>query len=197
MPPSQLHTPRLLLRQWRAEDLSPLAQMSADPQVMRYFPACLTRAESAAIIRRCQAHFARHGFGLWALERKDTGAFIGFAGLGHIGFEAHFTPAIEIGWRLGREHWGQGFASEAAREVLRYGFDQLGTHRIVAFTAEGNLPSRRVMQAIGMRHDPADDFEHPKLPAGHPLRHHVLYQITYEQWQSLPHDRNRGDSRLP
>src|SRR5690606_3606578 len=104
----ELYTPRLLLRQWRDDDLESLARMSADPEVMRYFPACLDRDESAALIERCGEHFARHGFGLWALERRDNGEFIGFTGLGHMGFEAHFTPAIEIGWRLARAHWGQG-----------------------------------------------------------------------------------------
>lgn len=181
-------TPRLLLRAWRDDDLEPLSQMNADPEVMRYFPACLDRAESAALIERCRAHFARHGFGLWALERRDSGAFIGFTGLGHMGFEAHFTPAIEIGWRLARAHWGQGLAGEAARAVLAHGFETLGMARIIAFTAVSNLPSQRLMQAIGMQHDPADDFDHPNLPLGHPLRRHVLYTLDREDWLETAHE---------
>jgi len=179
---SELYTPRLLLRQWRDEDLEPLARMSADPEVMRYFPACLDRAECAALIERCREHFARHGFGLWALQRRDSGEFIGFTGLGHMGFEAHFTPAIEIGWRLARAHWGQGLASEAARAALAHGFTELGMARIIAFTAVSNLPSQSLMQALGMQRDPADDFDHPNLPADHPLRRHVLYTLDRECW---------------
>lgn len=181
---TELLTPRLLLRLWKDADLDPLARMNADPEVMRHFPACLERGESAALIERCQAHFARHGFGLWALERRVDGAFIGFAGLGHMGFEAHFTPAIEIGWRLAREHWGQGFASEAARAALAHGFDERGMAQIVAFTALANLPSQRVMQAVGMQRDPADDFDHPALPPGHRLRRHLLYRLDRRRWQA-------------
>lgn len=183
----ELESARLLLRQWRDEDLPEFAAMCADPQVMRYFPAPLSRLESASLIGRIRGHFAEHGFGLWALQRKDTGAFIGFTGLGVVGFDAPFTPAIEIGWRLAREHWGLGYASEAAWTALRCGFDRLALKEVVAFTAQSNLPSEKVMQAIGMHHDSADDFEHPKLAAGHPLRHHVLYRITREQWLQTLH----------
>ncbi|NUT82734.1 MULTISPECIES: GNAT family N-acetyltransferase [Pseudomonas] len=183
----ELESARLLLRQWRDDDLPEFAAMCADPQVMRYFPARLSRLESAALIGRVRGHFAEHGFGLWALERKDTGAFIGFTGLGVVGFDAPFTPAIEIGWRLAREHWGLGYASEAAWTALRCAFDQLALDEVVAFTAVDNLPSQKVMQAIGMQHDPADDFEHPTLAVGHPLRHHVLYRINREQWLQTLH----------
>jgi len=178
-----LETPRLLLRPWRDTDLEPFAALCADPQVMEYFPACLNREESAALIERCRAHFAAHGFGPWALERKDCGAFIGFTGLGHIDFEVPFSPTIEIGWRLAREHWGQGFASEAARAALRCGFERLGLEEVVSFTTLNNQRSQAVMQAIGMHHDPTDDFEHPKLPAGHPLRPHVLYRLSHQRWR--------------
>ncbi|SFO69492.1 Protein N-acetyltransferase, RimJ/RimL family [Pseudomonas sp. NFACC24-1] len=183
----ELESARLLLRQWRDDDLPEFAAMCADPQVMRYFPARLSRLESAALIGRVRGHFAEHGFGLWALERKDTGAFIGFTGLGVVGFDAPFTPAIEIGWRLAREHWGLGYASEAAWTALRCAFDQLTLDEVVAFTAVDNLPSQKVMQAIGMQHDPEDDFEHPTLAVGHPLRHHVLYRINREQWLQTLH----------
>ena len=183
----QLESARLLLRQWRDEDLPEFAAMCADPQVMRYFPAPLSRLESASLIGRIRGHFAEHGFGLWALERKDTGQFIGFTGLGVVGFDAPFTPATEIGWRLAREHWGLGYASEAAWTALRCGFDRLALKEIVAFTTLSNLPSEKVMQAIGMHHDSADDFEHPRLATDHPLRHHVLYRITREQWLQTLH----------
>lgn len=183
----QLESARLLLRQWRDEDLPAFAAMCADPQVMRYFPAPLSRLESAALIGRIRGHFAEHGFGTWALDRKDTGAFIGFTGLGVVGFEAPFTPAVEIGWRLAREHWGLGYASEAAWTALRCGFDRLALKEIVAFTTTSNLPSQKVMQAIGMQHDAHDDFDHPKLGSEHPLRHHVLYRINREQWLETLH----------
>jgi|SRR3989344_1840313 RimJ/RimL family protein N-acetyltransferase len=183
----ELASARLLLRQWRDEDLPEFAAMCADPQVMRYFPAPLSRLESASLIGRVREHFAEHGFGFWALERKDTGQFIGFTGLGVVGFDAPFTPAIEIGWRLAREHWGLGYASEAAWTALRCGFDRLVLNEVVSFTTVGNLPSQKVMQAIGMQHDPADDFDHPRLALDHPLRHHVLYRISREQWLQTLH----------
>ena len=183
----ELESARLHLRPWRDTDLPEFAAMCADPQVMRYFPAPLSRLESAALIGRVRGHFAEYGYGVWALERKDTGAFIGFTGLGVVGFNAPFTPAIEIGWRLARDHWGLGYASEAAWTALRCGFDRLGLEEVVSFTAQSNLSSEKVMQAIGMHHDPADDFEHPKLPADHPLRHHILYRISREQWLQTLH----------
>jgi RimJ/RimL family protein N-acetyltransferase len=183
----ELESARLLLRQWSDEDLPEFAAMCADPQVMRYFPAPLSRLESASLIGRIRGHFAEHGFGLWALERKDTGAFIGFTGLAEVGFDARFTPATEIGWRLAREHWGLGYASEAAWTALRCGFDRLALKEVVSFTTETNTPSQKVMQAIGMHHDSADDFDHPMLAADHPLRHHALYRITREQWLQTLH----------
>lgn len=178
----QLESARLLLRQWRDADLPAFAEMCADPQVMRYFPEPLSRLQSASLIGRVRGHFAEHGYGLWALERKDNGAFIGFTGLGSVGFDSHFTPAVEIGWRLGREHWGLGFASEAAWTCLRCAFGQLGLDEVVAFAASSNLPSEKVMQSIGMKRDGDDDFDHPLLPAGHPLERHMLYRISRSQW---------------
>ncbi|MGC5701861.1 GNAT family N-acetyltransferase [Pseudomonas sp. NFXW11] len=183
----QLESARLLLRQWRDDDLPAFAAMCADPQVMRYFPAPLSRLESAALIGRVRGHFAEHGFGAWALERKDNGAFIGFTGLGVVGFEAAFTPAVEIAWRLAREHWGLGYASEAAWTVLRCAFDRLSLEQVVAFTTRSNLPSQKVMQAIGMQHSVEDDFLHPNLASDHPLREHVLYRIDREQWLETLH----------
>lgn len=182
-----LESARLRLRPWRDTDLAEFAQMCTDPQVMRYFPAPLSRLESAAFIGRVRGHFAEYGYGLWALERKDTGAFIGFTGLMNVGFDAPFAPAVEIGWRLVPEHWGLGYASEAAWAVLRCAFDRLALDQVVSFTTESNLASQKVMQAIGMQRDRLGDFEHPKLAPGHPLKSHVLYRISRAQWLETLH----------
>ena len=184
----ELESARLRLRQWRDEDLPEFAAMCADPQVMRYFPAPLSRLESAALIGRVRGHFAEYGYGLWALERKDTGAFVGLTGLLNVGFDTAFTPAVEIGWRLAREHWGLGYASEAAWTALRCGFDRLALEQVVSFTSQLNLPSQKVMQAIGMQRDLQGDFEHPRLIDGHPLRPHVLYRISRAQWLQTLHE---------
>jgi len=172
-----LRTERLILRAWREEDLAPLAALNADPVVMEFFPGTLSRAESDAAAAHVRAELEERGFGLWALEVPGEAEFIGFTGLGVPRFTAHFTPCVEIGWRLAREHWGRGYASEAARAALARGFDALGLDEIVSFTAAANARSRRVMEKIGMRRDPGDDFEHPNLAPGHPLRRHVLYRI--------------------
>lgn len=183
--PNELHTPRLILRHWRDEDRSPFAALNADPEVMRYFPVCLGRAQSDALVERVQRHVAEHGFGWWVLQHRDTGAFIGATGLMHVGFAAPFVPAVEIGWRLARAHWRQGYAREAATAALASGFEHLGLEQIVSFTAVDNRPSQGVMQAIGMGHDAAGDFEHPALAEGHPLRRHVLYRLTRREWEAL------------
>ncbi|WP_227023385.1 GNAT family N-acetyltransferase [Actinomadura rubrobrunea] len=178
----ELTTPRLRLRRWRDSDRPAFADLNADPQVMRYFPAALTRAESDALIDRIETHFDRHGFGLWAIEHTATGAFLGFTGLSTADFHAHFTPAVEIGWRLARHAWGRGYATEAARSALAHGFTAAGLSEIVSFTAVPNQRSQAVMRRLGMTRDPRDDFDHPALPAGHPLRRHVLYRLTARQW---------------
>ena len=184
MPPIlELESPRLVLRQWQDDDLREFAALCADPQVMRYFPAPMSRVEAAALIGRIRGHFNEYGFGLWALERKDSGAFIGMTGLLNVNFDAAFAPAVEIGWRLARRHWGLGFASEAAWACLRCAFAQLQLDEVVSFTTASNVPSQKVMQAIGMRQDPAGSFEHPRLPVGDPLRPHVLYRIDRACWQ--------------
>jgi RimJ/RimL family protein N-acetyltransferase len=144
---------------------------------MEYFPATLSRAESDAFAERVRSEMAERGFGLWAVELPGVAPFIGFTGLAVPRFAAHFTPCIEVGWRLAREHWGHGYATEAARAALEHGFDALGLDEIVSFTATGNAKSRRVMEKLGMTRDLADDFAHPGLPSGHPLRRHVLYRI--------------------
>lgn len=150
--------------------------MNADPRVMEFFAAPLGRAESDALVDRIEAHFDRHGFGLWAVEVPGVADFIGFTGLSVPRFEAPFMPCIEVGWRLAVAYWGHGYATEAARLALDYGFATLGLAEIVSFTAATNLRSRAVMERLGLRRDPADDFDHPALAEGHPLRRHVLYR---------------------
>jgi RimJ/RimL family protein N-acetyltransferase len=150
--------------------------MDADPRVMEYFPAQLTCAESDALIDRIEAHFSKRGWGAWAAELRATGEFIGFIGLSVPTFEAHFTPCVEIGWRLAAAHWGKGLATEGARAALDFGFNELQLPEVVSFTTAANLRSRRVMEKLGMTRNPADDFDHPGLTEGHPLRRHVLYR---------------------
>ena len=178
-----LTTARLRLRQWREEDLAPFAALNADPQVMEFFPKALTRAESDAVAGRIREHFARHGFGFWAVEAPGVADLVGFVGLAVPSFEAHFTPCVEMGWRLAREHWGRGYATEAAAAALAFGFETLALKEIVAFTVPANISSRRVMGRLGMRRLPADDFEHPAIPGGHPLRPHVLYRLRRTDWK--------------
>jgi RimJ/RimL family protein N-acetyltransferase len=173
---SPLSSARLRLRRWRHEDRAPFAAMNADPRVMEFFPGTLTRAESDALVDRIEAHFDRHGFGLWAIEVPGVAEFVGFTGLSIPRFEAPFMPCIEIGWRLAVDHWGKGYATEAARLALDYGFETLRLSEIVSFTAATNLRSRAVMERLGMRRDPVDDFDHPALAKDHPLRRHVLYR---------------------
>jgi RimJ/RimL family protein N-acetyltransferase len=167
-----IETPRLILRPWRDSDREPFARLNADPRVMEYFPALLSRQESDAGVDWILQHFADHGFGLLAAELRETGEFIGYIGLAVPTFHAHFTPCVEIGWRLAAEYWGRGLATEGAREVLRH-----SQVPIVSFTSVQNSRSRRVMEKLGMTHDPAEDFDHPRLPEGHPLRRHVLYRL--------------------
>jgi len=182
MPSAELRTDRLWLRPWRADDREPFAALNADPVVMEHFPALLSRAESDAFADRIEARFAANGFGLWAVEVVDSGDFIGFVGLNPVPQLPISTPdGVEIGWRLARPAWGQGFASEAARAALRYGFADAGLHEIVSFTATTNLRSQRVMERIGMIRDTDSDFDHPALPVGHPLRRHVLFRISADQ----------------
>ncbi|MDP9055464.1 MAG: GNAT family N-acetyltransferase [Acidobacteriota bacterium] len=173
---AELETERLRLRRWKPDDREPFARMNADARVMEFFPKTLTRDESDETADRIEKGFAKHGFGLYALELRETGQFIGFAGLAVPEFDAPFMPRVEIGWRLAFEHWGRGLATEAAREALRYGFGELGLTEIVAFTVPANSRSRRVMENIGMMRDPAGDFEHPRIAESHPLRRHVLYR---------------------
>jgi RimJ/RimL family protein N-acetyltransferase len=170
-------TPRLLLRHWRESDREPWALMGTDPEVMQHFPALLTRAESDTFVDRVGADLERRGWGLWAIEELATGRFLGFTGLNVPRFEAAFTPAVEVGWRLRRDAWSQGFATEAARGALTVAFDDLGLDELVSFTATTNVRSQAVMRPIGMTTDPEEDFDHPALAETSPLRRHVLYRL--------------------
>ncbi|MGH0035076.1 MAG: GNAT family N-acetyltransferase [Myxococcota bacterium] len=172
-----LHTERLCLRRWRESDRAPFAALNADPVVMEFMPAPLDRAASDAFALRIEAHFEANGFGLWAVEVRGGAPFVGFVGLARPSFEASFTPCVEVGWRLAASAWGRGYATEAARAALGFGFQRAGLDEIVSFTVPRNRRSRSVMEKLGMTRDPADDFDHPRLPEGHPLRRHVLYRI--------------------
>lgn len=190
-----LRTERLVLRRWLARDRAPFAAMSADAEVMRHFPATLSREESDRLADRIEEHFVTHGFGPWAVEIPGVTSFAGFVGLSVPRFEAPFMPCVEIGWRLARTYWGHGYATEAAEAVLTFGFDTLGLEEIVSFTVPGNVRSRRVMETLGMTHDPADHFEHPALPEGHPLRRHVVYRMQREWFVTDRVARQHGIAR--
>lgn len=177
-PEPLLRTERLVLRRWRESDLEPFRRMNVDPKVMEFMPKLLDSEESDALVERIERHFDERGFGLMAVEVKESGEFVGFVGLSVPQFEAPFMPAVEIGWRLAAEYWGKGLATEAARETLRFGFEVVGLESVVSFTVPANVRSRRVMERIGMTHDPREDFDHPQLPVGHPLRRHVLYRVV-------------------
>lgn len=177
MQPDTIETERLRLRRWESRDREPFAAINGDRRVMEFFPALLTRSESDAMIEGIEAHFRLHGFGLCALELRQGTEFIGFAGLSVPAFQARFTPSVEIGWRLARQYWGRGLATEAARAVVGLAFGPLDLDALVSFTVPANVRSRRVMEKIGMTHDPDDDFDHPTLPERDPLRRHVLYRL--------------------
>ena len=174
-----IKTKRLILRPWKQEDFEPFAQMNGDPRVMECFPSALTRAESDGYAQKFMDEIQSQGWGLWAVSVIGGADFIGFIGLRPVPFEASFTPAVEIGWRIAHEFWNQGYATEGASAAIKYGFETLHLKEIVSFTAVQNARSRRVMEKIGMHHDPKDDFDHPKLPEGHRLRRHVLYRISH------------------
>ena len=172
-----LTTPRLLLRSWRESDRQSFAALNADPAVMEFMPCLLSREQSDDFFDRINAHFEQHGFGLYAAEHRATCEFMGFIGLMVPKFDAPFMPAVEIGWRLGTKWWGQGLATEGARAIVRYAFETLGLNQLVSFTVPTNIRSRRVMEKLGMLHDPAGNFDHPRMPPGHPFRRHVLYRL--------------------
>ena len=177
-----LTTPRLILRPWREQDFPAFADLNADPRVMQYMPKLLSHEESDSLAMRSCDQFDRHGFGRWAVEVPGIAPFAGFVGLSIPQFDAHFTPCVEIGWRLAFEHWGHGYATEAARAALQFGFEQLTFDEIVSFTVPENRRSRSVMERLGMTWSPADDFDHPSLPEGHSLSRHVLYRLRKADW---------------
>jgi ribosomal-protein-alanine N-acetyltransferase len=196
-PGPTLWTDRLVLRRWLERDLAPFAAMNADPEVMRYFTRPLGADESDAMVGRIESRFDEHGYGLWAVERRADRAFLGFTGLatteslGFVGPAAALLgpppiPEAEIGWRFARFAWGQGYATEAARAALRFGFDSAGMHEIVSLTSTLNLRSMRVMERIGLHRDPAEDFDHPRIPEGSPIRRHALYRLTGAEFRDLP-----------
>jgi RimJ/RimL family protein N-acetyltransferase len=179
--PLELRTARLLLRRWREEDLAPFAALNGDPRVTEFLGA-ITREASDEMAERIEAAIEARGFGFWAAEVPGVAPFIGFVGLSVPRIEAHFTPCVEIGWRLAAEHWGHGYATEGAQAALAFGFEDLDLDEIVAFTVTGNRRSRRVMEKLGMTYDPRDDFDYPSFPEGHPLRPHVLYRLPRSLW---------------
>lgn len=183
-PGPTLRTERLILRPWREADLEPFAALNADPRVAATLGGPEGRAFSDALAERIIAGFAERGFGYWAIELPGVAPFIGFVGLSVPSFEAHFTPCIEIGWRLAFAHWGKGYVTEGARAALDFGFNEAGLDEIVAFTAESNTRSRAVMERLGMHRDPKDDFGHERLGRDHPLYRHVLYRLRGEEWRS-------------
>jgi RimJ/RimL family protein N-acetyltransferase len=179
-------TERLRLRSWRDEDLEPFAALNADPRVREFFPSLQTREESAESMRYIREHFRLRGFGLWAVEAIGGVPLIGFIGLSVPSFDAPFMPCVELGYRLAFDHWGRGYATEGARAAIAFGFATVGLFEIVAMTAVGNERSRRVMARVGMTRNVTDDFDHPNIVAGHPLRRHVLYRLTAGDWAVSP-----------
>lgn len=181
----EIETERIILRPWKASDRAPFAAMNADPKVMEFFPSTLSREQSDALIEASEKHYDKHGFGIWAVEWRETEEFAGFVGLMIPSFESHFTPAVEIGWRLAVPFWGRGVGHEGAIAALCYGFEKCGLDEIVSFTAELNTRSQRLMKRLGMQHDPADNFAHPKLSATDRLAPHVLYRMPSGLFRQL------------
>jgi RimJ/RimL family protein N-acetyltransferase len=177
----ELSTSRLRLRQWQESDKETFAQLNADPEVMRFFPGTQTREQSDRSIAIWAAELEERGWSNWAVEQVSDSSFIGFVGLSVPKRALPFMPCVEIGYRLAKEHWGKGFATEAGKEALRFGFEKLQLTEVVSFTAKLNLPSQAVMQRLGML-NANEDFEHPALPEGSPLRPHCLYRLRRESW---------------
>ena len=175
----ELRTDRLILRRWRPADRPPFAALNADPEVMEHFVNVQTREQSDGFADHIEGHFAQRGYGLWAVEVPGVKPFIGFVGLAY----QDFTQAVEVGWRPDKELWGRGYATEAARAAVADGFERVGLDEIVSYTVPANMKSRAVMERLGMTRDPADDFDHPRVPEGHPLRRHVLYRLSRERWK--------------
>lgn len=182
-----LTTKRLILRQWKDSDLPLFAKMNADARVMEYFPSVLSREESDSLAEKIQKELIEKEYGLWAVEVSGVAPFVGFVGLHYQDFPAAFTPCIEIGWRLTHEHWGKGYALEAAEKVVDYAFNILRLEEIVSFTTSNNKRSWNLMEKLGMTHNPEDDFYHTKIPKDHPMAFHVLYKLKNPNYNSLPY----------
>jgi RimJ/RimL family protein N-acetyltransferase len=184
--PQELRTPRLLLRRWRPDDREPFRRMNADPDIMRYFESLASPEESDAIADRLEGFAGTESIGPWAVELPGEAPFIGFVGCWPTRPELPFAPAIEVGWRIDKPYWGRGYAPEAAHAALRDAFERLSVPEIVAYTAVPNAPSRQVMEKLGMTHEPAEDFDHFRVPLGHPLRRHVLYRLQADAFRQGP-----------
>ena len=178
-----ISTERLILRTWQIEDEEAYFKINQDPKVIEFLSGPLTRKQVQDFIQYVRRHDEQHGYTTWAVELKETGALMGFIGLNTVAWQAHFTPAVEIGWRLGAEYWGKGYATEGAKAALDYGFKHCNLPEIVAFTVPANIRSIRVMEKIGLHRDIHGDFAHPKLPKDHPLSKHVLYRLSRSSWQ--------------
>ncbi|GMK38680.1 N-acetyltransferase [Paenibacillus sp. CCS19] len=174
-------TERLQLRDWEEADLEPFRRLNADERVMKHFPKTLSTEETNMLYATIVSEFEERGFGLYAVEVKENKAFIGFIGFHRATFEAEFTPCIEIGWRLKQEAWGKGYATEGAEACLQYGFNTLGLDDVYSFTAEVNIPSKNVMQKIGMSF--IKTFDHPKVERSSPLNKHVLFHISRSSYR--------------
>jgi RimJ/RimL family protein N-acetyltransferase len=182
-PEPELRTERLLLRRWRTDDIGTFAAINADPVVMEHFPATLTRGQSASLMQRIERCFDERGYGLWAVELPGEQPLIGFVGLAPVDIDVAFAPSVELGWRLARDCWGQGIAAEAACAAIAFAFEQLHIPDLTAYTTVANGRSRALMERLGMRRDPAEDFIHPYLPADHRLASHVLYRLDARRWR--------------
>ena len=192
-----IETERLRMREWRDDDLAPLARIFSDTRVREYFPSTLDEEQSAEWLERNRQHFADHGYGMWAIESRQEAALIGYLGLVQVNFVSHFTPAVEIGWGFAHDAWGQGYASESGRAALGHGFEQLGLDEIVSMTVPANTRSWGLMRGLGMRRNPDEDFDHPNVPGGHPLRPHVLYRLAAEEWRRRARPSPNGSSAQP
>lgn len=178
-----IETERLILREWEDQDLETFSEINRDPKVMEFMPNLLSVEETSNWVKRIKQDFIEYGYGYWAVTIKSTKEFIGYTGLNFLDYEAHFTPVVEISWRIASKHWGKGYATEAAKAVLKIGFEKYGLKEIVSLTVPANKRSIRVMEKTGMKRDLEGDFHHPKLPADHPLSLHVLYRVKLEEWK--------------
>ncbi|MGH7758249.1 MAG: GNAT family N-acetyltransferase [Candidatus Dormibacteria bacterium] len=185
---ASLETPRLLLRSWRDQDRAPFAALNADPEVMEHFPSRMTQEQSDLLVERILTQFRARGWGLWAVEVKQGPQFAGFVGLNPVDLDVPFRDQVEVGWRITRSEWGQGYATEAAARSLAFAFSELRLKQVVSFTSTPNWRSQRVMVKLGLTHDPADDFDHPRVPQGSPLRRQVLYRTTARAWAQHERD---------